>query len=73
MELNTEHKVMLTTDHCAALLAAANGVLDKYKEAERENEARDSLQEAVDRITDGMGLSKSRAAQLLHFMSTGER
>jgi hypothetical protein len=72
MQLHTEHQVMLTTNHCAALLSAAKTILDRYKETDRDNEARDALQEAVDRIAEGMGLSPQKAASLMHFMATGE-
>lgn len=69
MQLNTEHQVTLTTNHCAALLSAAKQILDKYEGSERQSEAKDALKEAVTRITDGMGLSPQKAAQLLSFMS----
>lgn len=72
MQLHTEHQVMLTTNHCAALLSAAKSILDKYERADRDNEARDALEQAVRRITDGMGLSPEKAAALLQFMDMGK-
>lgn len=67
-----EHQVTLTTNECAALLAAAKSILDAYdRNPERASDAQTDLQSAVQAVAAGMGLSGEKAADLLQFMDTG--
>ena len=72
MDLQAEHQVTLTTTECAALLAAAKVLLEQYDAVNRECDARTTLQNSVNKITAGMGLTPERAAQLLNSMDTGQ-